>query len=452
MIVSPGPTTRARLTGNLSANIYAMGVNLSIQVIGVSVFLAAWGMTRYGEWLLLSAIPSYFAMSDLGLSSVAGNQMAMYAARDQRRDAIATFQGSWMIVTALSLVLFLAALFAVSADGLGFVLNRGSITGEQARSTLLVLIAYTLATLQTNQFAAAFRCANRTATGIAYLGTARLVEFVAAAAAAGLGMGFPGVALTMLLARVLVTVVLIGHLRHSIPWLQFGFARVNWGTIPSLLRLGIAFMGFPAGHALSVQGMLLVVGHGLGPAATVIFSTTRTFTRFASQAVNVVSITVWPELSVAFGRSDVRALQVLHQKLVAWGIAIAMIAVVGVLSTASLILPIWTHGAVLVHWTLLLILVLGLLPNSVWSLSYTVPLATNRHSRVAFAYVGGTLLSLAVAHATISGGGMIAAALSVSITDVVMLTVVIPLALRITNETASSFFAGVTKVFQHRHS
>ena len=73
-----------RIGRGLAANIGGMGVTLLIQLVSVPVFLAAWGVPTYGEWLVLSAVPTYVALSDLSFSSVAGNSMVMLVAQGKR--------------------------------------------------------------------------------------------------------------------------------------------------------------------------------------------------------------------------------------------------------------------------------------------------------------------------------------------------------------------------------
>ena len=72
---------RARVIRNLGANGVSQIVNIIVQLCSVPLFLRFWGVTLYGEWLTLSAIPAYLAMSDLGFASVAANDMTMRVAR-----------------------------------------------------------------------------------------------------------------------------------------------------------------------------------------------------------------------------------------------------------------------------------------------------------------------------------------------------------------------------------
>ena len=72
---------RSRLVKGFGANIYGQVVTAVVQLVGVPIFLWAWGTELYGEWLILFAIPSYLSMSDLGFSLSAANDMTARGCR-----------------------------------------------------------------------------------------------------------------------------------------------------------------------------------------------------------------------------------------------------------------------------------------------------------------------------------------------------------------------------------
>src|SRR3984885_3900212 len=78
-------------------------ITIVVQVISVPVFLHSWGAKLYGEWLILSAIPTYLAFSDIGFGNVAANDMTMRVAAGDRDGALVTFQSTWLLISACSL-------------------------------------------------------------------------------------------------------------------------------------------------------------------------------------------------------------------------------------------------------------------------------------------------------------------------------------------------------------
>ncbi|MEI8158789.1 MAG: hypothetical protein WCH60_18160 [Burkholderiales bacterium] len=62
---------KVKLLRNLGANPYGQLITIAIQLVSVPLYLHYWGVALYGEWLILSAIPAYLALSDIGFVSVA---------------------------------------------------------------------------------------------------------------------------------------------------------------------------------------------------------------------------------------------------------------------------------------------------------------------------------------------------------------------------------------------
>src|SRR6266853_4248178 len=104
---------RSRLLRGFSATALGPVVTAIVQVVSVPLLLHVWGAAKYGDWLLLSAIPSYLTLSDLGFGNASGSDMAMRVAANDRRGALETFQSSWVLVTLSSLVALLLALMSV---------------------------------------------------------------------------------------------------------------------------------------------------------------------------------------------------------------------------------------------------------------------------------------------------------------------------------------------------
>src|SRR5260370_41898128 len=70
-------TVRGRLIRGFGVTALGPVVTAIVQIVSVPVFLHFWGVKLYGEWLIISAIPIYLALSDLGFGNVAANDMTM---------------------------------------------------------------------------------------------------------------------------------------------------------------------------------------------------------------------------------------------------------------------------------------------------------------------------------------------------------------------------------------
>lgn len=78
----------SRILRCLAATAFGQVITIVIQLVSVPLVLHFWGDRVYGEWLVLSVIPAYFAMSDVGFASIAANQMTILMAKGERQTAL----------------------------------------------------------------------------------------------------------------------------------------------------------------------------------------------------------------------------------------------------------------------------------------------------------------------------------------------------------------------------
>src|ERR1700677_3369161 len=110
--------TKKRLLWSLLSNWVSRLSSTLIQLIQLPVFLHFWSVPLYGDWLIVTGIPTYLSFSTTGFGSVAGNEMTMMVARDDRAAALRVFQSCWWLIATLcaGIVLLLSgALYYVPA-------------------------------------------------------------------------------------------------------------------------------------------------------------------------------------------------------------------------------------------------------------------------------------------------------------------------------------------------
>src|SRR5580658_8011344 len=121
-------TTKRRLLLGFAINWIGKLASSIIQLIQVPVFLHFWSTPLYGEWMIINSIPAYLSFSNIGFGSVAGNEMTMMVARNDREDALRVFQSCWwliVLICATTMVLLCGALYFLPAARLLKLTNIG---------------------------------------------------------------------------------------------------------------------------------------------------------------------------------------------------------------------------------------------------------------------------------------------------------------------------------------
>lgn len=434
-----------RIGRGLAANGFGMSITLVVQLVSVPVLLAAWGVPAYGEWLVLSAVPTYLALSDLSFSSVAGNSMVMHVAQGNRADAVTLGRRLWSIVTVMTVIAVLAAVAIALVFG-GVFGSGAAIPASDAR---IVLVALFLQVAVGNQYGvldAWYRAGGRYPLGATLRQLGRLLESAALIGAVLLGAR-PGTAAVALLAGSVAGFgVSYVVLRRAVPWSTFRPEFPHLETFRELLAPGVAFMAFPLGIALSFQGMTIVVGAMLGAAAVAVFSTTRTVTRAVPQVLSAIGVSIWPEMSRSVGAGDLAKARAILRRATQLSMFVSVTLVVVLAAAGPSIIRWWTRGSVDPPPELLNLLLFGVSCNTIWSVASIALAATNRHKRMAVVYLVGTVAALLVAVPLTATFGVTGAALALLAIDVAMVTYVLRAALRVIDDAPGEFLRSLLDV------
>ena len=439
---------RRRLLANAGVNTFGKVITVVAQIVSVPLLLHQWGTRLYGEWILLSALPSYFAMSDIGFGNVAGNEMTMLVAAGKTDEAIDVFQSVSLFITSVSL-----AMCGLLTLGIWFLpierwLQIHSLSVHDVRFILLLLGVSALLTLQEGLFQGSFRCVGKYALGMAAKSIVMVGTFVGVVTAAAFGAGPLQVAILMVLINAFGTFGLWVLLRHQIEWLRYGVSHAQLSTIRRLALPAISFMGIPISNAISIQGMLIVVGHVFGPVGVVTFGTCRTLTRSVYQALGLINNSIWPEISVAFGAGDLALVRKLHRVACQVSIVVCVCATMFVAIFGNRIWNIWTLGKLQTDPILLLILLIQMLLACLWYTSSVVAMAINKHEGIARAILGGSCLALLLAYflMKVPALGLRGAAIALVVADLITAAVVLRTSLRLVEDTFETFLQSMFKL------
>ena len=418
-MISSSPVRR-RIIKGLGANSFGQVVNIIIQLTSVPIFLHFWGADLYGKWLILSAMPGYLSMSDIGFGSVAGNEMTMLTARQDYQEALKVFQSAWVFITSVCSAIGLVVIALAYLLPFDSWFNLQPLPKTQVSLVICLLALYTLVSQQGGLIDAAFRSDGRYAQGTALASVVRFMEMFLALICVSLGGQLVAAASVLLIGRLLGQGWMWLMFRRGSQWLSFGYAKARLETIQRLIRPAVAFMAFPMSQALIFQGMTLTVGVVLDPVAVVVFTASRTVTRIVIQFISLVNHAVWPELSSAFGSGDLLLARKIYQKASLFSLWISIVTSIVLVFIGPWLLRTWTTRHIVIDIPLFYLMLTLVISSSLWQSSSVVLMATNTHGGFAkislIASIGGIIL----AYILLKLIGLIAAPIALLATDIFM--------------------------------
>jgi O-antigen/teichoic acid export membrane protein len=435
--------TKRRLVVGFVTTLVSKAASTVIQLVQVPVLMHFWGRPMFGVWGILTAIPTYLSFSNAGFGSVAGNEMTMLMARGEEDAALGVFQSCWWLIS-----LVMGAMIAVMSGLLYFLpvgrlLNLTLLSEHDVKWALFWLGMSVLFGQLELLLQSAYRCIMRYSYGNFMKSCISLAAFCAQLVPVMIGYGARTTAMVFAMANITGTLILCLMVKHDIPWINYGWKHASMREIKRLTRPSLAFMGFPLGNALNIQGSQLAVNYALGNDAVAIWITARTVSRLALQAVEMVKNTVWPELSIAFGAGNMEVVRTLHRRAcqIALMMSLSVVAIVALFGPTFL--HKWTLGKVPSSPGLVGLLLVVVVFYSLWSTSSTLVAAINLHERLATVYSIATGVTVLLTYFAARSYGLFGAAGSLLLSELIMDVYVLPSSLKISDDTWGGFMGAM---------
>jgi O-antigen/teichoic acid export membrane protein len=436
-------TTKRRLFFSFISSWVSRLSNTIIQLIQVPVFLHFWSLPLYGEWILINSIPTYLSFSTVGFGTVAGNEMTMLVARQDRDGALRVFQSCWWLIAGICsalIVLLSGALYLLPAAHL---LKFTNISESDTKWIIFYLGVSVLLGQLEQLLQSAYRSIGRYPYGSMLKSAFSVIAFGCVMVPVIMGRGPRAAALVFAVVNILGTIFFSLLVKHDIPWIEFGWNHASFAEIRKLVGPAIAYMAFPIGNALNIGGSVLAVGYALGPIDVVIFSTARTVSRVALQMVQMVNSTFEPEMTLAFGARNIELTRALHRRACQLALIVAVCIVAAMMSFGPWFLTHWTSHHVPPSRGLLSILLLVVVFYTLWSTSSTLMTSTNQHQRLAVYYMAATSVACVLCYLFARWFGLLGAATSLLIPEAAMNFYVLPACLIIAHDTLPAFLSSM---------
>lgn len=384
----------------LLAVMLGRGIMAMRQLVVVPIYLRYWGAEYYGEWLIISAIPSFLAMSNLGLGTAACNKVAIDVAADRIDQSRQTFSSVGIALLAMSFVVTFATFaFCRTLHFSSFreIESPGIITG--------LLVAMLLPRMIAGLTRGWWIGLGRAAYGNHLQNALSGLELVAILFLVLFGQGAVMVALTLaalnfawLFVSLAVTQVYVSSRLHT----SIFTSTLEWPVVVSMLRTGVGHQLSPLWQAVYFQGSILLAGALLGAEGAAGWGAIRIFIRSGSQLLELVSQSLSPEFQICVAEQNWERLDDLRRKgdLVC---RCAATTAVALLLTAGLpVFHYWTHYEFSVPYLVWATTCLSLLPFSSWWTSSEVLRSLNQPWKL-------NLLLLAAASASLATSWLLAA-------------------------------------------
>ncbi|MFP1133300.1 lipopolysaccharide biosynthesis protein [Asticcacaulis sp. W401b] len=271
-------------------------------IFSLSILPSAWGAENYGQWILLTTIPTAIILGDLGFGNVASNDMTQTYERGQINETKKTLQSSWLLVSLITLfisIIFISCkLLEIKNFGKEYIEFDGNITS-------IILAIYAIVGVQSIITNGIYRVSGRYAQGVFFTDSIASVERASILLLALNGYGFFTVSLIMLIIRIIGTFILYANIVRIESWAAVGVSQASWETIMRLRSPALASLKISASSAIYLQGLVVSIGHSFAPFAVSVFSPVRTICRLPLQISDLLGRSIVPEVARSYADKNI---------------------------------------------------------------------------------------------------------------------------------------------------
>lgn len=375
-----------RVVSGVFAHIYAQIVTILTQIISLPIFLTKWSLPEYGVWVTLSSVPIYLTLLDFGVLTHAGNSMVMHNAKGDKDALNKVFSSALRLLAILTPIIIGLVLVILKFSEYLFDLKHAN--------TLILLSLTALIALNCQLFDASYRAFGKYPKVTVLLTTTRVIEWIVSLVFLMWIGTIESVALGLFLGRLSCALIIYVLSKKDIPDIKWSLKDSTNTDCKNLFNSGYGFMAFPVGNALSLQGVVIMIGWLLGPVYVAQFAAYRTLSRVITQMSLLTSKALSPEISALFGKGHLekaRALLIKTSKIV---IPLTLLASLIMLYLGEKIIDLWSHGKIEYDFKIFLILVCSAFVSSIWQLITVGLVSTNNHSQLARMFMTTTLIML----------------------------------------------------------
>ncbi|MDB9744191.1 hypothetical protein OAA91_01540 [Fibrobacterales bacterium] len=435
-----------RVIKGLSAGALGQIVTVVIQLVAVPILLNYWGVIQYGEWIVISAVTQYLALSNLGFTASAGNAMTTAFSNGDGRRLVEVLQSIFVLY--LSLFCFVGIIVFTLLAQIDFqqLFQLNYHTNNDVMIILYLMSFYVLLCIFGGLFDAIYRANLKVAYFITIQNTIRLAEFLVLIVIVICGGNTKQVAIGYVTTRIIAYIFLYFQTLKVCRYWELGFSKASIENIRELFLPSLAFMAVPLGGMLNVQGTTLVVSNLLGPVAVVTLSTGRTITRLSFQILEQTKTVFWPEISASIGTGKMTLARNLHRKLFGASFWISICVVVTLILSGEELISVWTQNQVTYNSSFMNLLFIGIFVNSTWYVSSVIQMATNTHMKQSILYIFANVFTVILAMTTAPFLGLESIGIALIICEIIMAIYVLPASLRYLSESPTTFFIELLRI------
>jgi O-antigen/teichoic acid export membrane protein len=407
------------------------------QLATLPILLRTWGPEYYGNWLVLSSLPSFIAMSNLGLGSSAAARIALRPPDSHAENGKTYFTSMSVIICVMFFIQIVIILWSGLHHGANFGLEDGA-------SCLILLVGSAFLRIASQPLQGWWNARGQAEKGIHSNQLFNLGELIIYL----LVPLFGGKALMLTFSALVWTIIwlvsYIYYLRCNGCSL-FTEGRFDRSELKDLLSKGVAYQLSPVWQGLVFQGTIILAKQLFGPSGAALWGALRVVNRAGNQILELISQTCGPEFQRNFAIKAFDSNKRLHSAAILLSVIISIIIAGLMMFFGPTLFSWWTNKQFNEPYAVWVILPLSLIPFSLWWISGEYQRSLNEPWYLNIVGCLAASLSIIVTIQT-KDLGIVSLCLGSLAFEILMLSMILPRSLKLLSESWSDFSKSIGSI------
>ena len=354
-------------------------ISIFSRILIIPLFLTAWGADKYGEWLLLSTIPAWLALSDFGCQIYFINKLTFAWAKNDfiiYNNLLATATKIFIFIPLLIFVVSTLTIIIIPGD---ILFSFKKITNNEAKHALILLILLISISLFQGFIFGLFRTVSDVSKSLIYSISLNTIQTLITAVCLKMNYGIIEIIIAQLIPLILVTYVAILELSNNKYKIKLSYnSKSNKSIIYESISPSLHFLSIQFSQAIIIQGSIIVISI-LGGTQVAVFSILRTIINIVKQILGIFSHSVWPEITNLYALNKKKELNDLYEKIYLISLIICIFFTVFISYFGAILFEIWLNNLIEYNVTLIKSILLYVLISSYWNINGNVLMSINKH-------------------------------------------------------------------------
>ena len=345
----------------------------------IPLFLTTWGADKYGEWLLLSTIPAWLAISDFGCQIYFINKLTFAWAKNEFSNYSILLNTATKIFVFIPVILFIVSSTIVIFIPSNLLFTFKTISSNEAKYILILLILIICISIFQGFIFGLFRTINDVSKSLIYSIVLNATQIITTAICLKLKYGLFEIVISQLIPLIIITYIAILELSNKKYNIKISLKdKLNKTIIIESISPSLHFLIIQLSQAILIQGSILVIAP-LGGVQVATFSILRTIINIIKQILGIFSHSVWPEITNLYAQKNSNEFNRIYEKIYLVSLIICILFSVFISYFGEKIFNLWLNNILEYNHSLIKSIILYVLISSYWSINGNILMSINKH-------------------------------------------------------------------------